>query len=86
MIFMLGRSIENLALTPPGGYAWFKNLKKSPVLQQKKTNRHPPKRWVFFMFWLFVFFCVFVFFSIDSSYFPLFLDILKPKMAHQKVL
>ena len=38
------------------------------------------------MFWLFVFFCVFVFFSPDSSYFHLFLDILKPKMAHQKVL
>ena len=26
-------------------------------------NRHPPKRWVFFMFWLHVLFCFFVFFS-----------------------
>ena len=49
-------------------------------------NRHPPKRWVLFMFWHFVFFCFFVFFPPDSSYFSLFLDILKPKMAHQRGL
>ena len=42
-------------------------------------NRHPPKRWVLFMSWHFVLFCFFVFFPPDSSYFPLFLDILKPK-------
>ena len=47
-------------------------------------NRHPPKRWVLFMSWHFVFFCFFVLFSPDSSYLPLFLDILKPKNGPPK--
>ena len=53
-----------MALTPPGGYAWAKNLKKIPSFTVKNAqNRHPPKRWVLFMSWHFVFFCFFVFSS-----------------------
>ena len=56
--------IKKMALTPPGGHAWVKNLKKSPNFTVRNApNRHPPRRWVLFMSWHFVFFCFFVLFS-----------------------
>ena len=60
-------------------------ISKIPSFTVKNaSNRHPPKRWVLFMSWHFVSSSVSLsFFPPDSSYFPQFLDALKPQNGPQ---